>query len=242
MIRMIYYIILAYFLLGATGFFFINRKQEKSVARKNRIKLITYFVIINTLFFSIVMNPPFFRYIALLIIAAGFLELLKLYRESGHIKRGFFVKSLLVFGVISSGFIFFSRMEMELTLYVFLILSIFDSFSQISGQLWGRRKMMPRISPNKTWEGFAGGAGVAILSGLMIRTLIDASAVKSLLLTVGVVLSAFAGDAATSFYKRNYNVKDFSNFIPGHGGFLDRFDSLVAAGAWIAFTGLLIEI
>jgi len=125
-------------------------------------------------------------------------------------------------------------MEKELVLYVFLILSIFDSFSQISGQLWGKRKLMPTISPNKTWGGLAGGTLIALISGLLLKNLLYISSIEAIALTVNIILSAFVGDMASSFYKRQYKVKDFSNLIPGHGGFLDRFDSLIASGAWIA--------
>ena len=52
--------------------------------------------------------------------------------------------------------------------------------------------------------------------------------------TFGTLLFAFAGDTLSSLFKRKYKVKDFNNIIPGHGGFLDRFDSLIAGGAWAA--------
>jgi len=234
MIKVIYYIILAYFFLGAVGFIFINRKKEQSVARNNWVKFLTYFIIINVLFFCIIQGPVFFRSAAIIIIISGCLELSRLYVKSGYIHKQVFYFSLLFFLIISVGFFIFSGMEKELVLYVFLILSIFDSFSQISGQLWGKRKLMPTISPNKTWGGLAGGTLIALISGLLLKNLLYISSIEAIALTVNIILSAFVGDMASSFYKRQYKVKDFSNLIPGHGGFLDRFDSLIASGAWIA--------
>jgi phosphatidate cytidylyltransferase len=234
MIKVIYYIILAYFFLGAVGFIFINRKKEQSIARNNWVKFLTYFIIINVLFFCIIQGTVFFRSAAIIIIISGFLELSRLYVKSGYVHKQVFYFSLLFFLIISVGFFIFSGMEKELVLYVFLILSIFDSFSQISGQLWGKRKLMPTISPNKTWGGLAGGTLIALISGLLLKNLLYISSIEAIALTVNIILSAFVGDMASSFYKRQYKVKDFSNLIPGHGGFLDRFDSLIASGAWIA--------
>lgn len=234
MIKVIYYIILAYFFLGAVGFIFINRKKEQSIARNNWVKFLTYFIIINVLFFCIIQGTVFFRSAAIIIIISGCLELSRLYVKSGYVHKQVFYLSLLFFLIISVGFFIFSGMEKELVLYVFLILSIFDSFSQISGQLWGKRKLMPTISPNKTWGGLAGGTLIALISGLLLKNLLYISSIEAIALTVNIILSAFVGDMASSFYKRQYKVKDFSNLIPGHGGFLDRFDSLIASGAWIA--------
>ncbi len=83
MIRTMYIIVLAYFILGFIAFYFINRKKEALESRKSWKKTITYFFIINIVFFSIVINPVVFRYLAVIIIIAGFLELFKLFRESG---------------------------------------------------------------------------------------------------------------------------------------------------------------
>lgn len=240
MIRIIYYIILAYFLLGGIGFYTINRKKEWKDARKSWVKLTTYFVIINILFFSIVINPIAFRYLAILIIVAGVYELLKLFMNAGYSQKGFLLVSLLFFGVFALGFYIFSGMERGVILFSFLILSIFDSFSQITGQLWGQRKIFPKISPNKTLGGLIGGTLFAIFSAILLKGLYTASSLKALLMAVGIVIFAFTGDISASFYKRKYNVKDFSNLIPGHGGFLDRFDSLIAGGAWVALSEYII--
>lgn len=235
MIRLIYIIILIYFLIGGIGFYFINRKKASEVARKSYTKFITYFFIINILFFSITVNSVVFKYLSLVIIVAGFFELFKLFRENDYKQKGFFVLSSLIFTLLSVGFFFFSDLQKELILFAFLVLSIFDSFSQITGQLWGSTKLFPEISPKKTVGGLVGGAIIALASSLLLNDLYHGTFLKSLLIGAGVVFFAFAGDIAASFYKRKYNVKDYSNFIPGHGGFLDRFDSLIAGGAWVAF-------
>lgn len=233
--RLIYIIILIYFTLGGISFYVVNRKKDPAVARKSYIKFFTYFFIINILFFSIVINPVVFRYLSAVIIIAGLWEILKLFRSSDFKHGRFFTSALFIFLLLSSGFYFFSLLEKELILFPFLVLSIFDSFSQITGQLWGSTKILPQISPNKTLGGLVGGAFVAISSSLLFKGLYDGSVFKAILLATGVVFFAFIGDLAASYYKRKYKVKDYSNLIPGHGGFLDRFDSLITGGTWVAF-------
>ncbi|MEZ4998313.1 MAG: phosphatidate cytidylyltransferase [Bacteroidales bacterium] len=154
-------------------------------------------------------------------------------------RKGFFTISFVIMVLMSLGFILFSMKEKGLVLFAFLILSIFDGFSQVSGQLLGKTKLFPIISPNKTVEGLAGGALVAILSGLVFKNLVPVDSLRAMVLATVVVVFAFAGDALKSLYKRKYNVKDFSNLIPGHGGVLDRFDSLIAGGAGVTLVGLL---
>lgn len=238
----VYMVILVYFVLGTAGIWFINRNKEADVARRSWIKHLTYFIITSFIFFSIAFSSVLFRYIALVIIIAGFLELAKLFHESSYRHKIFFFASLLTLAVLSAGFLFFSRMEKGLILYSFLILCIFDGFSQVTGQLIGRHKLFPKISPNKTVEGFVGGATVALLSALVFRHLIPAEPMEAILAAAVVVVFAFAGDTAKSAYKRRYNVKDFSQLIPGHGGFLDRFDSLIAGGAGVALLGWLMTL
>jgi len=240
MIITVYIIIISYFLLGVIGFYFINRKKETSTARSSWKKTIIYFFIINILCLSIVINPVIFRFLAILIIIMGFYELFVLFRDSGYAKKGFFLISIIVFALFSFPFFLFSGMEKELIFFSFVILSIFDSFSTITGQLWGRKKLFPKISPNKTIEGFIGGTIVAVLSSIVLRGLIEVPATRAISLGAGVAVFAFIGDLLASYYKRKYNVKDFSNLIPEHGGFLDRFDSLIAGGTWVTLFGWIV--
>jgi phosphatidate cytidylyltransferase len=235
----IYLIILAYFLLGGIGFHFINRKKPPGKVKENRIKYITYFIIINVLFFSIVVEPVIFQLISFYIIGTGIWELVKLFKNSGFSLKLFFLLSLFLFVIVSLGFIHFGRLNSGLVLFTFLVLSIFDSFSQISGQLMGRRKIFPSISPEKTVEGLIGGVAVALASAMLLRGITQLAVTDTLLITAGIILFAFAGDVGTSFYKRKYHVKDFARILPGHGGFLDRFDSLIAGGAFVYVFSML---
>ncbi|NSW93408.1 MAG: phosphatidate cytidylyltransferase [Bacteroidales bacterium] len=239
MILKVYFIILAYFLVGVTGFCFINRKKEKSQALKSWKKTFTYFIVINIVALSIVIKPIAFRVLAVIIIVAGFLELIDLFRTAGYKKRILFLTAILIFILISAGFFCFSKVEQELIFYTFAITSIFDSFSQITGELTGRKKLIPGISPNKTTEGFIGGVFIAAASGVILKGLIGIPSGKALILACGIAFFAFLGDMAASFYKRNFGVKDFNNLIPENGGFLDRFDSLLASGFLTAVLSLL---
>jgi len=237
----IYTVILVYYLLGTIGIYLINRRKEPDAKRKAWIKHINYFIITNIVFFSIAINPVVFRILAVLIIAVGFAELFKLFRESGYNYRNFFLLSITLMALLSAGFFFFSQMGKGVMLFAFLIICIFDGFSQVSGQLFGKTKLFPKVSPNKTVEGLIGGSIIALLSAFVFKDLITAPHINAILFAVVVVIFAFIGDTVKSIYKRKYNVKDFSNLIPGHGGFLDRFDSLIAGGAGVALLWLLLN-
>lgn len=238
-IWIIYLVILAYYILGTIGIYFINRRKDPETRRRAWIKHFTYFFLVSFVYFSIALEVTIFRYFTVFIIIAGIFEVTRLYLKSGYRNTGFYVTSLAVLAVLSAGFFFFSGMGKGLILFSFLILCIFDGFSQVAGQLLGKRKLFPAISPNKTVEGLMGGASVAILSSLVFRNVIPADRIEALITAAVVVIFAFGGDALKSIYKRKYNVKDFSRLIPGHGGFLDRFDSLIAGGAGVALLGWL---
>lgn len=234
MITTIYIIILSYFILGGIGFYVINRNKPTDVARKSYTKFGTYFIIINVLFFSIVINPIAFKYVSIAIIGVGLVELINLFNSSKRKNKLFFGVSLLLYTLLSIGLYRFSEIPKDIILFAFLVLSIFDSFSQITGQLWGKTKLFPTISPNKTLGGLVGGSIVATASALLLNSLYNNSPLYIITLALGIIVFAMLGDLAASYYKRKFNVKDYSNLLPGHGGVLDRFDSLIAGGAWVA--------
>lgn len=117
-----------------------------------------------------------------------------------------------------------------LLLAMFITLWVNDTGAYVTGMLIGKRKMFERISPKKTWEGFAGGAFFALISGYVFsRYIPDISLIQWLLFSVLVVIFGTLGDLSESLLKRAENVKDAGKLIPGHGGILDRFDSMLLA-------------
>lgn len=117
-----------------------------------------------------------------------------------------------------------------------------DTFALFTGMLVGRRKLAPRVSPKKTWEGAIGGAFFGILGAtILTHVLFDGRWWLGLAVGAAVVVAAVLGDLAESALKRDIAVKDMSSAIPGHGGILDRLDSLLPAApvAYIVFALLI---
>lgn len=115
-------------------------------------------------------------------------------------------------------------------IYLFLISTITDTFALITGILIGKHKLAPNISPNKTIEGLVGGIVMGtFVSTAFYHVFINPSISIVMLTIITLVLSIVGqiGDLVFSMIKRYYNKKDFSNIIPGHGGILDRFDSII---------------
>jgi phosphatidate cytidylyltransferase len=127
------------------------------------------------------------------------------------------------------------------SLYIGWLLSFFVALSRS----FGKHKLAPAISPGKTWEGAAAGLGGAVIASLVISVIpllkIDIGYPQAVIL--GLLISIFGqtGDLAESLLKRNTGVKDSGNLLPGHGGVLDRTDSLVFAGAAAYYFFLLVK-
>ncbi len=110
-----------------------------------------------------------------------------------------------------------------------------DTFAYFTGHAFGRHRLYERISPKKTWEGFAGGAVGSLAGALVSRWLLlpALSPAAAVVIGVGAAVLGPLGDLAESMVKRAAGVKDSSRIIPGHGGLLDRIDALLFVGPWI---------
>lgn len=118
----------------------------------------------------------------------------------------------------------------------------FDTGSYAAGRIWGKRPIAPRTSPGKTLEGFVGGLFVGIVAVWVAGLYMDwISHVESLVLGLAICLASYLGDLFESLLKRDAQVKDSGRLLLGHGGVLDRFDSMLFSGvaAYLVTVGLV---
>lgn len=117
---------------------------------------------------------------------------------------------------------------MIIILWILLVLWATDSGAYFVGRMFGGRRLAPRISPGKTWAGFYGGTAAGVIIGVAIAAIIqDFSIFRTVLASIFLSLVGQCGDLAISALKRHFGVKDMGNIIPGHGGIIDRLDSLL---------------
>lgn len=116
----------------------------------------------------------------------------------------------------------------ELIIMLFMLIWANDSFAYLFGRMFGKNKMAPSISPGKSWEGFAGGAVMTLVISLILgHYFIDIDLMHIAMMVIIVVPIGVLGDLVESKWKRSLEIKDSGSFLPGHGGFLDRFDSIL---------------
>ncbi|MEC1179320.1 phosphatidate cytidylyltransferase [Metasolibacillus meyeri] len=141
----------------------------------------------------------------------------------------FVILSTLYVGI---GFYYFiETREAGLVFVIFALLIVWttDSGAYFIGRRFGKNKLWPEISPNKTVEGFVGGIAVAVMAAVIMQLIVPFNISWLLLIIIVIVSSIFGqmGDLVESAIKRHYDVKDSGTILPGHGGILDRFDSLL---------------
>ncbi len=115
-----------------------------------------------------------------------------------------------------------------------IIVVVVDTGAYVTGLTFGKHKLAPKISPGKTWEGLAGSVVLAVIAGALLgEYMIRTGWLTGAFVALALVASATLGDLVESLIKRDIGVKDISSWLPGHGGFLDRLDSVVPSMAVI---------
>lgn len=170
-------------------------------------------------------------------VIAVFMMLLIITHEKINCKEIFGAAFMSIYIVLFMSFVFKLRADYGICemLLIFVCAWLSDTGAYFVGTFMGKHKLMPKVSPKKTIEGSIGGVVVCVLSCMLYLFIVKQLGVNMLGISyphiafIGAVSSVLAqiGDLAASAIKRDFNVKDYGNIFPGHGGFMDRFDSVM---------------
>ena len=171
-----------------------------------------------------------YRFIMLFLLIMLVIPLFSKEKEFNVEDAFFLISAVLLTSLPLRYFLNIRSERLGLAIYLVLIPIITDSFAYITGSLVGKHKLIERISPKKTVEGAIGGfVAASIFCTMFYMVVINtrANMVAVLLSTMFLSIISQLGDLVFSSIKRYFNIKDFSKLIPGHGGILDRIDSLI---------------
>ncbi len=168
-------------------------------------------------------------FLSFMTIAIAFIAFTELTEDISGTKQriSFGLFSLLYPSIAGISVLALHRISGDIAVYILISIWSADTFAYFAGVLFGKNRMSPLISPNKTWEGLGGAVIGGVITALVFSLVTSYSI--AIFLPMGLVIAVVAqlGDLVESKLKREAGIKDSSNLIPGHGGFLDRFDSFL---------------
>lgn len=226
---------LAFYVLTLLALREFMKVREKEKMYPDFIRLISYLVI-SLMYFQNTLNNDLNFAVDYRLVSGIFLTFLLpvvLYHDEKvyNVKDAFYLLGGVFFlGCSMSLFYMYRNMSLGLIIFLFLITIITDSYAYFIGKLIGKNKLLKQISPNKTWEGTIGGSLIStFICTVYYITVIDSNISLGVIVLIILFLSLIGqfGDLLFSAIKRIYKVKDFSNIMPGHGGVLDRLDSII---------------
>lgn len=236
-------------LLAIAGIYELIKVREKTKKFPKIVIIFAYFIVLFLTLLSY--NQNVFTYMVdyrafAILIFIFLLPLLFVNSKEDmyNINDALYMIGSSIFIGLSFGLIILIRnYDLNYLIYILLITTMTDVFAYLTGFYIGEHKLCPTISPNKTIEGLIGG----LTMGTFVATTFYFTVVNSNMSLVLIIFITFflsligqLGDLVFSSIKRTYKVKDYSSLIPGHGGILDRFDSLIfVALAFILFVGIL---
>lgn len=228
----VWVILWSMFAVGAAGLYVASRKVEPAVRRSRLTKFVTYFCLVNLMLLGAFAGHVVFSGILLVVALLGARELFMVLPVASSGRRVVAWEMGVAYVLIVGGALLFAwRSRPAVAAVVYLVVCTFDGFSQVTGQLLGRRKLTPTLSSGKTIEGSVGGLLCAVGMAFLLRPLAGWSEPRCLAIACFLAAASLAGDLLASYVKRRGGIKDFGRLLPGHGGILDRFDSFLFAAA-----------
>ncbi len=223
-------------LIGLIGFNELLSAREKSKKFPIPVKLLAVLSFTIVMMSNISSSNEFiidFRYIVIPFVLC-LIPMIPYYKNDRYnIEDALFIIGSVFFIGVSFNFLISIRsMDLYYFLYLIIITILSDTFAHFFGTQIGKHKMSPKISPNKTIEGLIGGTIFSTFVGtVFFVTIFEYTGSVIVIVLISLLLSIMSafGDLIFSAIKRHFNIKDFGNIMPGHGGVLDRTDSIIFA-------------
>lgn len=204
-------------------------------------KELNYFIYLNTAFSYVLMFLTD-RYIDTVFLVSIAAILLMIKKRSDVIQTFWDIASYVYITGFLSHIYLLRGIDVRFCWLIFIIAFATDTFAYFSGLTFGKNKLVPSISPKKTIEGSIGGVLGAVLCSVIFAyfTGIESLIFIAVLAFLGSLVSQM-GDLFASTIKRHYDIKDFSNIIPGHGGVIDRIDSVLLLAPFLYYMIILMD-
>lgn len=227
MIRALLAVTVPGFVLGGLGMAVANRHAAREVAHQRWLKFAVYCAIVHVVLGAAALGAAVIRLLYLGIVVIGTAEFWRAWQRLTPPRpwRASVAAILVAAGAVAATLL----RGVPVLVWCFVVTACADGFAQVVGQLIGRRRLAPRTSPGKTVEGAVGGLFAAVIGSCAMRDVVGLSLRAALVWGALLAVAGLAGDLGASWLKRRAALKDYSQLLPGQGGFLDRFDSLLAA-------------
>ena len=218
-------------LLGLIGYYELLKAKSKEKDLPILIKIFGLIIFIIIMLYE--MNTKIILNIKSIFILDLFLLIVPIVfydsKKYNIYDSTFMVGFTLLLGIAFNALINVRFVGLYTFIYLVLITTMTDTFAYFTGYLFGKHKVCPKVSPNKTWEGCIGGflLGTIISSLFYIFLISNSHILITVLISSLLSVTCQIGDLIFSAIKRYFNIKDYGNIMPGHGGVLDRLDSLL---------------
>lgn len=226
-----------YFALGVTIIGLIGYRELLSLkCNKNKIPILVQLLgMVCTVFLILSQSDAYsilfgLTYKGLAITALALLVPLIFYKKDDYNSKDalYMIGITALIGLVFNSFILVRAFGLYRFIYLMLITTLTDTFAFIVGSLIGKHKLCPTVSPKKSWEGsIAGSLLGTFIASTFYHYMISPVSFKVIVITLALSILGQMGDLVFSRIKRDNEIKDFSNIMPGHGGILDRLDSLI---------------
>ena len=191
------------------------------------IRLFSSIIIVPAILVPILLGGYVLIFFYLFFLTFTLDELFSVIRKSSYKTYSYLYTIITIFSFIIFMILLIATNEKILFIYTICIIWVFDTFSYLGGTIIKGKKIFPKISKGKTYSGLLSGIIIISIFYSLTNYYLDIHYLISYFYVICVILLSFVGDTLVSFLKRSASMKDSGSTIPGHGGFLDRFDSFI---------------